>query len=51
MGLVTGGEIYRKGLWGSRKSRPDKWETYDEMSESSHQASDHTLVYIDVNLL
>ena len=48
--LVTGGTIFRQGLWGSRKSRPTNWATYPEMQRSEDQASDHALVYIDLNL-
>jgi len=46
----TGGGVFRMGLWGDRKTRPDKWETYPEMTESSEQASDHAVVYVDLNL-
>lgn len=46
----TGGGVFRKGLWGSRKTRPDKWPTYQEMEESAEQASDHALVYINLNI-
>jgi endonuclease/exonuclease/phosphatase family metal-dependent hydrolase len=46
----SGGQIYRKGLWGTRKTRPDKWSTYPEMTESSQQASDHAAVFIDLDL-
>lgn len=46
----AGGEVFRKGLWGSRKTRPTAWETYDTMTASNHQASDHALVYIDLDL-
>jgi len=44
------GGIFRKGLWGTRKTRPDKWVTYQSMANSSEQASDHAAVYIDLNL-
>lgn len=44
------GAVFRKGLWGKRKTRPDKWETYPDMMNSSEQASDHALVYIDLNI-
>lgn len=45
-----GGKIYRMGLWGKRKTRPDNWETYQEISKSEEQASDHALVYIDLDI-
>lgn len=47
---VSAGGVYRKGLWGSRKSRPDKWETYPEMLEGAHQASDHACVWVEVDV-
>jgi endonuclease/exonuclease/phosphatase family metal-dependent hydrolase len=46
----VGGQVFRKGLWGTRKTRPDKWPTYPDMTESSQQASDHAAVYIDLDL-
>lgn len=48
--LVTGGGIFRKGVWGSRKTRPDDWDTYPEMSGQWQQASDHAAVYLDLNI-
>lgn len=44
------GQIYRKGLWGNRKTRPDKWDTYPEMTASVEQASDHAAVVITLDL-
>ncbi len=51
--LVPGfrnGEVFRKGVWGDRKTRPTDWETYPEMTESVHQASDHSAVVIDLDV-
>jgi endonuclease/exonuclease/phosphatase family metal-dependent hydrolase len=48
--LVTGGGVFRKGVWGSRKTRPDAWDTYAEMTASWEQASDHAAVYLDLNI-
>ncbi len=45
-----GGGVFRKGLWGSRKTRPDKWDTYPEMGGAAQQASDHAAVFIDLDL-
>ena len=45
-----GGKISRKGLWGKRKSRPTNWDTYSDMTKSEEQASDHALIYIDLDL-
>ena len=46
----TGGGLFRKGLWGSRKTRPDKWDTYQEMESSAHQASDHAVAFVDLDI-
>jgi endonuclease/exonuclease/phosphatase family metal-dependent hydrolase len=50
LGAFAGGAIFRKGLWGKRKTRPDDWETYPEMQGSRQSASDHAAVYVDLNL-
>jgi hypothetical protein len=34
----------RRGLWGTRVTRPDRWDTYPEMASSAHQASDHAAI-------
>ena len=47
---VTGGGVFRKGLWGNRQTRPTAWETYPEMTDSSEQASDHAAVFLDLNI-
>jgi endonuclease/exonuclease/phosphatase family metal-dependent hydrolase len=44
------GAVFRKGLWGSRKTRPDDWATYPDMTESVEQASDHAAVYVELNI-
>jgi endonuclease/exonuclease/phosphatase family metal-dependent hydrolase len=48
--LFTGGALFRKGLWGGRVTRPTAWETYDEITQSVEQASDHSAVYVDLNV-
>jgi endonuclease/exonuclease/phosphatase family metal-dependent hydrolase len=45
-----GGGLFREGLWGTRKTRPTEWATYQEMTRSSEQASDHAVVYIELNI-
>jgi endonuclease/exonuclease/phosphatase family metal-dependent hydrolase len=45
-----GGGLFRKGLWGDRKSRPTAWETYPEMTRSVEQASDHAAVFVDLDI-
>lgn len=47
--FATGG-VFRTGLWGTRRTRPDGWETYLEMNRSKEQASDHAAVHIDIDL-
>ncbi|MBX9963914.1 MAG: endonuclease/exonuclease/phosphatase family protein [Burkholderiales bacterium] len=44
------GGLFRKGLWGSRVNRPTAWETYEEMTDSSEQASDHAAVFLDLDI-
>ncbi|MEX0786369.1 MAG: endonuclease/exonuclease/phosphatase family protein [Dehalococcoidia bacterium] len=44
------GGIFRKGLWGTRKTRPTAWDTYPDMADSSQQASDHAAVFVDLNI-
>ncbi|NED96818.1 endonuclease/exonuclease/phosphatase family protein [Phytoactinopolyspora alkaliphila] len=43
------GHVFRKGLWGIRKTRPTAWDTYPEMTAAIHQASDHAAVVIDLD--
>lgn len=49
-GSFRSGGVFRKGLWGTRKNRPDQWKTYCEMTCSAEQASDHAAVFIDLDL-
>jgi endonuclease/exonuclease/phosphatase family metal-dependent hydrolase len=44
------GTIHRRGLWGSRVTRPTAWETYPEMQSAVNQASDHAAVSITLDL-
>ncbi|NJK87878.1 MAG: endonuclease/exonuclease/phosphatase family protein [Bacteroidales bacterium] len=46
----SGGKVFRKGLWGSRVTRPDMWEIYHEINESYEQASDHSALFIDLDI-
>jgi endonuclease/exonuclease/phosphatase family metal-dependent hydrolase len=46
----AGGGVFRKGVWGDRLTRPTAWETYPEITQSVEQASDHSLVFVDLNL-
>ena len=49
-GAFRSGGVFRKGLWGIRKTRPQDWTTYREMNGSDDQASDHAAVYVDLDL-
>lgn len=44
------GYLFRKGLWGSRRTRPTDWETYPELTSGEHQASDHAAVVVELDL-
>jgi endonuclease/exonuclease/phosphatase family metal-dependent hydrolase len=45
-----GGHLFRMGLWGSRKSPPDKWTIYSDLTDHAHQASDHAAVVVELDL-
>jgi len=45
-----GGGVFRKGLWGTRLTRPTNWATYTDITQSSEQASDHAAVFVDLNI-
>lgn len=45
-----GGGVFRKGLWGSRVTRPTAWITYPDITKSSEQASDHAAVFVDLDI-
>lgn len=45
---VTKGGIFRKGAWPG--SRPSRWNTYAELEKVEHAASDHHLIWVDVDL-
>ncbi|MGW1677734.1 endonuclease/exonuclease/phosphatase family protein [Saccharopolyspora sp. NPDC002376] len=49
---VTGGGIFRKGLWGDPHNihPPQAWEIYDSITNPVHAASDHAAVWIDIDL-
>jgi hypothetical protein len=46
----AGGAVFRKGVWGDRATRPTAWETYAEVTKTVEQASDHSLVFVDLNV-
>lgn len=45
---VTVGGIYRKGAWPG--SRPPRWEVYPELTAQQHAASDHHLIWVDIDI-
>ena len=45
-----GGEVFRKGLWGTRVTRPTAWDTYAEIENGNQQASDHAAVFVDLDV-
>ncbi len=45
---VTGGGVWRKGVWGPNKK--PLWEVYPEMKSSFHSASDHACLYADLDV-
>jgi endonuclease/exonuclease/phosphatase family metal-dependent hydrolase len=44
------GHLFRKGLWGTRTTRPTDWETYPEMANHNQQASDHAALVVELDL-
>jgi hypothetical protein len=40
--------VFRKGLWGTRKTRPTDWDIYPEMTNGTEQAADHAAVFVDL---
>ncbi|WP_028745469.1 endonuclease/exonuclease/phosphatase family protein [Rhizobium mesoamericanum] len=45
---VERGGVFRKGAWPG--SRPKRWETYPELTEPKHAASDHAAIWVDLNI-
>ena len=45
---VTRGGIDRKGIWPG--SRPPRWEVYPELRKQHHAASDHHLIWADIDI-
>jgi endonuclease/exonuclease/phosphatase family metal-dependent hydrolase len=48
LGRVTGGGVWRKGVWGATQ-RP-AWEVYPEMTTSQDAASDHAVLWCDLDV-
>jgi len=47
-GKVTGGGLFRKGAWPG--VQPARWDTYPELTRPEHAASDHHLIFADVDI-
>lgn len=47
-GRVTGGGVWRKGVWGA--GRKPAWEVYPEMTQPNHAASDHAALWCDLDV-
>jgi hypothetical protein len=44
---VTAAGMFRKGAWPG--SRPQRWEVYDELTEKIHVASDHHVIWAEID--
>jgi endonuclease/exonuclease/phosphatase family metal-dependent hydrolase len=49
-GKVTGGAVFRKGVWGENVNPPKKWEIYPTITKPVEAASDHAAIYADLDL-
>jgi hypothetical protein len=47
---VTGGAVFRKGVWGENTNPPKKWQIYPTITKAVHAASDHAAVYADIDI-
>lgn len=47
-GRVTNAGLFRKGAWPGVS--PRRWETYPELTERQHAASDHHLIFADIDI-
>ncbi len=45
---ITGGMVFKQGAWGGSKGT--LWAHYPTMTQAVHAASDHAVVYVDLNL-
>jgi hypothetical protein len=45
---VTGGGIWRKGVWGG--THGDLWPIYDTITKPAEAASDRAAIYADLNI-
>jgi len=47
-GKVTNAGLFRKGAWPG--VQPKRWEVYPELTKQHHAASDHHLIFADINI-
>lgn len=47
-GKITNGGLFRKGAWPG--SQPPRWEVYPELTRREHAASDHHLIFADIDI-
>lgn len=49
---MTGGGIFRMGLWGNpgNVNPPAQWDLFPEITEAKHAASDHAAVFVDLDV-
>lgn len=45
---VTTSGLFRKGAWAG--TRPKRWETYSDITKKIHVASDHHVIWADINI-
>ena len=46
---ATGGAVFRKGVWHGPRTE-DPWELYPTLTAEVHAASDHAVIYADLDL-
>lgn len=46
--LIRSCGLFRKGAWPGKS--PQRWDVYPELQEEIHAASDHHLVWVDLNI-
>lgn len=51
-GLVVGGGLERRGLWGTPTNinPPQDWDVYPDMTGPELAASDHAAIFVDINV-
>jgi endonuclease/exonuclease/phosphatase family metal-dependent hydrolase len=45
---VTSAGLFRKGAWAGK--RPKRWETYRNITDETHVASDHHVIWVELNI-